>query len=125
MVDPFTAVALTAAIIYFVKFGCKVLKAGYGTFLVAHHRRDEDLTATMVIADLEDLTARLKSTSNKTTAGHSNDEQALRNLAEQCLELAKDLRALLNSLTPSEDVGFPTCDLLRTALRKSMKADKT
>jgi hypothetical protein len=118
MPDPITALSLASAVLQLVDFGSKMLVTGYKTYKSVDGVSDCNEHIEVLVADLRALHEKLAQRPSTATAGLSEDEAAIVELAGKSQRIARKLIALL------EDLKVKGKGLLRSweAVRKTIKA---
>ncbi|KAF2501406.1 hypothetical protein BU16DRAFT_569487 [Lophium mytilinum] len=121
MAEAFIVLGIAANIAQFVSHGIKLISEGKDVYKANHGTSDEHHELEIIIEDIKTLVEEAKS---KTKNGSeelprplSNDEKALRKLAEACEPLADKLLEILEDLKVAKDARFRGLATVRQTLR--------
>jgi len=125
MMDPISALSLSAAILQFVDFGGKVVVTAYKAYQSTDGATQENLTLTELTATLQNFQARLAAPRAPPTQ-HNADQKAIEELSAKCRDIAADLLELLGGLKVNvKDKGLHrTLVSLRQGYRSVLKKGK-
>jgi hypothetical protein len=118
--EALTAIGLIANIVQFVDLGAKLIGSAKEMQASASGMTTENKSLEEVTIEMRDLTLRLEP---PTTEARSDDERALRRLAQECRELSERILRLLKKIAS----GKPNSKLhtMRSAIRNiKYKDDK-
>ncbi|KAI4638616.1 hypothetical protein J4E93_009917 [Alternaria ventricosa] len=110
--EALTAIGLIANIIQFVDLGAKLVGSAKEMRDSASGMTVEDKSLEEVTIEMRDLTLRLEAPK---TRASSQDERALRLLAQECRELSDQILRLLKKIAPSKPNS--TLRSIRSAIR--------
>jgi hypothetical protein len=96
--DPVTAVGFAASILTFVDFSWDLITGAYEVYKSTTGTTSENAHISTVIDDLQEITEGL----NFDVEGKAKHEKALCKLADNCLNLSKDLSKILEKLKVTE-----------------------
>ena len=122
MLDPISALSLSAAILQFVDFGSKIIVTTYKTYRSVNGTTQENVDLAELTTTLHDFQTRLAAP-RAPSRGNDIDQKALEELAAKCRDIAADLLKLLNGLKVKvTDKGLRrTLNSLRQGYRSSLK----
>lgn len=114
MIDPLTAVSLASAIVQFIDFSSKIVSKGYDVYQTADGVLPYNRRLQESIDRVDGLCVDLSSpvTSNSAI---SQNEQAIRAVSKQCIDVAGELRAALVKLQANPKS-------VSSSLRKALKS---
>ncbi|KAI4702617.1 hypothetical protein J4E89_010338 [Alternaria sp. Ai002NY15] len=110
--EALTAIGLIANIVQFVDLGAKLIGSAKEMRDSASGMTVENKSLEEVTVEMRDLTSRLDP---PTTKAKSDDEKALRRLAQECRELSDHILRLLKKIAPSKPNS--TLRSIRSAIR--------
>ncbi|KAI4911316.1 hypothetical protein J4E85_011225 [Alternaria conjuncta] len=110
--EALTAIGLIANIVQFLDLGAKLIGSAKEMRDSASGMTVENKSLEEVTIEMRDLTSRLDP---PTTKARSDDEKALRRLAQECHELSDQILRLLKKIAPSKPNS--TLRSIRSAIR--------
>lgn len=99
MLDPFTAISLTSAIVQFVDFGSKVIAGCHQIYHSEKSTFQENAETEQIARDVSRLNGIILSLTSGTSSGTpSQDDKVLKELVQTCDGIASELLMVLEGL---------------------------
>jgi hypothetical protein len=115
--DPWTILQIAASILQFVDVGCQIVSATKEAYESADGVKKETAELKLLVEDIQGQNAQIVNSRSL-----SNDETALKALAQDCVELSKKLERILAKLTVRKDAHFRILESTRVSIEAMRKS---
>jgi hypothetical protein len=122
MLGPFTALSVDSSLVQFVDFSTKIVSKGHRIFRSKGGSLPEN---DEIESAAKSLRAMIRNLNNSlASTGASSEEQALRKLCDECVEVAEELISELEKLKIPGDCRNRKRESLRQALKSLWSVEK-